>query len=164
MEVGLPIPINIRGSFTQDTPHASEKANLLMRLLCMCDLCNLTLAFCEREKKKKTVEGHSSKGERNLNPRSYQQLNVGKQLRFWIWSCNYRSPFTHRTVRRECDLQVSMGCELQATGLGLLHPHQCLANNRLSLDVGVGSAQGEFLVVQMVGRKGWVQGSQQQCD
>lgn len=53
MEVGLPIPINIRGSFTQDTPHASEKANLLMRLLCMCDLCNLTLAFCEREKKKK---------------------------------------------------------------------------------------------------------------
>lgn len=105
MEVGLPIPINIRGSFTQDTPHASEKANLLMRLLCMCDLCNLTLAFCEREKKK-TVEGHSSKGERNLNPRSYQQLNVDKQLRFWIWSCNYRSPFTHRTVRRECDLQV----------------------------------------------------------
>lgn len=53
MEVGLPIPINFRGSFTQDTPHASEKANLLMRLLCMCDLCNLTLAFCEREKKKK---------------------------------------------------------------------------------------------------------------
>lgn len=93
----------------------------------------------KEKKKKKTVEGHSSKGERNLNPRSYQQLNVGKQLRFWIWSCNYRSPFTHRTVRRECDLQVSMGCELQATGLGLLHPHQCLANNRLSLDVGVGS-------------------------
>lgn len=29
------------GSFTQDTPHASEKGNLLMRLLWMCDLCNL---------------------------------------------------------------------------------------------------------------------------
>lgn len=52
-----------------------------MRLLCMCDLCNLTLAICERGKKK-TVKGHSSKGERNLNPRSYHQLNVGKQLRF----------------------------------------------------------------------------------